>query len=85
MLLVQMRSTNGGFESVEHNDTLTCQRFLCTATFVGEFAQSRRIAAAVKLAPGRIFGVGLARFGLENENCQGDKLRMVDHLAAGVA
>ncbi len=54
-------------------------------TFIGEFARSRKIAAAVKLLPGQIFRVGLTRFRLEEEDYEGDKLKMVNRLAAGVA
>ncbi len=52
-------------------------------TFIGEFAQARKIAAAVKLSPGQIFRVGLTRFRLEKEDYQGEKLKMVNRLAAG--
>ncbi len=54
-------------------------------TFIGEFAQSRKIAAAVKLLPGQIFRVGLTRFRLEKEDYQIDKLKMTAHLTAGAA
>ncbi len=54
-------------------------------TFIGEFAQSRKIAAAVRLVPGQIFRVGLTRFRLEKEDYQGDKLKMAAHVTAGAA
>ena len=54
-------------------------------TFVGEFAQSRKIAVAVKLLPGQIFRVGLTRFRLEKEDFQFDKLKMAAQVAAGAA
>ena len=39
-------------------------------TFIGEFAQSRKIAAAEKILPGQIFRVGLTRFRLEHKDAQ---------------
>ena len=52
-------------------------------TFIGEFAQSRKIAAATKLLPGQIFRVGLTRFRLEKEGYQVDKRKMAAQLTAG--
>ncbi len=46
-------------------------------TFIGEFAQSYRITAPVKLAARQIFRVGLTRFRLEMEDYQDKKLTMV--------
>ena len=54
-------------------------------TFIGEFAQSRKISSAVKLLPGQIFRVGLTRFKLEKENYQISKLKMATHLTTGAA
>ena len=48
-------------------------------TFIGEFAQSCKIAVATKLLPGQIFRVGLTRFRLEQEGYQVDKLKVVAH------
>ena len=45
-------------------------------TFIGEFAQSYRITAPVKLAARQIFRVGLTRFRLEMEDYQDKKLTM---------
>lgn len=39
-------------------------------TFIGEFAQSRKLTAAEKILPEQIFRVGLTRFRLEKENAQ---------------
>ena len=55
-----------------------------TGTFLGEFTQSRKTAAAVKLVPGQIVRVGLTRFMVEKEDYPGDKLKMMDHLTAGI-
>lgn len=52
-------------------------------TFVGEFAHSRKVAAAVKLLPGQIFRVGLTRFRLEREGYQADILKMAAQVTAG--
>ena len=46
-------------------------------TFIGEFKESRRISAPVKLVAGQIFRVGLTRFRLENGDYQEKKLTMV--------
>ena len=43
-------------------------------TFIGEFAQSRKLTTAEKLLPGQIFRVGLTRFRLEKEDFQIGKL-----------
>lgn len=43
-------------------------------TFVGEFAQSRRISVPVQLVAGQIFRIGLTRFRLEEEDYQGNQL-----------
>ncbi|MDP2784618.1 MAG: FHA domain-containing protein [Sulfurimicrobium sp.] len=47
-------------------------------TFIGEFAQSRKITAPVKLVAGQIFRVGLTRFRLEKEGYQVNKLMMAN-------
>ncbi len=54
-------------------------------TFIGEFAQSRKISAATKLLPGQIFRVGLIRFKLEEDDFQVGKLKMTAQLVARVA
>ena len=46
-------------------------------TFIGEFAQSRRVTAPVKLVSGQIFRVGLTRLRLENEDYQEKKQTMI--------
>ena len=48
-------------------------------TFIGEFAQSRRITEPVKLVAGQIFRVGLTRFRLENEDYQ-EKKQTIDRV-----
>ncbi len=55
------------------------------STFIGEFAQSRKIVGAVRLVPGQIFRLGLTRFRLEKEDYQIDKLKIAAHLTAGAA
>jgi pSer/pThr/pTyr-binding forkhead associated (FHA) protein len=52
-------------------------------TFIGEFAQSQKISAPVKLLPGQIFRVGLTRFRLEKEDYQVNKLTMAAQVAEG--
>ena len=54
-------------------------------TFIGEFAHSRKISAAVKLPPGEVFRVGLTRFRLENENRQGEEVGILANTAVGAA
>jgi pSer/pThr/pTyr-binding forkhead associated (FHA) protein len=39
-------------------------------TFIGEFAQSRKLTAAEKILPGQIFRVGLTRFRIEHGDAQ---------------
>lgn len=46
-------------------------------TFVGEFAQSHRITAPVKLVAGQIFRIGLTRLRLEEGDYQDTKQTMV--------
>lgn len=43
-------------------------------TFIGEFAQSRKIVAEEKLLPGQIFRAGLTRFRLEKKDSSIEKL-----------
>lgn len=43
-------------------------------TLIGEFAQSRKLAAAENILPGQIFRVGLTRFRLENVDSQIDQV-----------
>lgn len=50
-------------------------------TFIGEFAQSRRISAATKILEGQIFRVGLTGFKLEKEDYQVSKLKTVKHIS----
>ena len=50
-------------------------------TFVGEFAQSRRISVPVQLLAGQIFRIGLTRFRLEEEDYQGNQLGRSVHQA----
>lgn len=52
-------------------------------TFIGEFAQSRKISAPVKLLLGQIFRIGLTRFRLENEDCQVNKVAKVAYASEG--
>ena len=54
-------------------------------TFVGEFAQSRKISSAAKLLPGQIFRVGLTRFRLEREDYQVDTVKKTAHLTVRVS
>lgn len=54
-------------------------------TFIGEFAQSRKITVPVKLLAGQIFRIGLTRFRLEKEDYQVNKLMVVAHATEGAA
>jgi pSer/pThr/pTyr-binding forkhead associated (FHA) protein len=54
-------------------------------TFVGEFAQSRKISTAAKILPGQIFRIGLTRFKLEEDDFQVGNLKMTAQLVARVA
>lgn len=54
-------------------------------TFIGEFAQSQKISAPVKLLPGQIFRIGLTRFRLEKEGYQVRHLMMVAQATKGTA
>lgn len=54
-------------------------------TFIGEFAQSRKITVPEKLLLGQIFRIGLTRFRLENEDYQVNKLAKVAHASEGPA
>lgn len=44
-------------------------------TFVGEFAAAQRLAAPVRLEPGQVFRVGLARFRLCGQSAESEPLR----------
>lgn len=46
-------------------------------TFIGEFAQSRKVADSVRISSGQIFRAGLTRFRIEKEGYQEKTLAMV--------
>ncbi len=54
-------------------------------TFVGEFAQARKISTAARLLPGQIFRTGLTRFRFEKEGFQVCKLTMAANISDGLA
>lgn len=54
-------------------------------TFVGEFAQSLRIAAPTRILAGQIFRVGLTRFRLEKEGYQMREFRMAAQVTVSAA
>jgi len=53
-------------------------------TFIGEFAQSRKVTVPVKLLAGQIFRIGLTRFRLEKKGYLSNKL-MVTNANEGAA